>query len=132
MSGTFSLSSGIYVAGNISSDYFFGPRPGQAVLYCVFSTLLLIAGVINCILLQPSKLFPVPKAEFWKKCIWAKVVLLLAMTPILNKAITAMGGDADCVRATQFYLIVAAVLVSCVAKQYRDRNSIKPPAPTES
>jgi len=120
-------SSGIYVSGNLVSDYLFGPRSGQLHLYCACYVLLLISGVVNSILLAPSKLFPQGDAQFWKRCIWVKIGLLAALSPLLNRVILMTGGTEDCVRCTQALLVAVTVLVSSVAKQYRDRNSVKPP-----
>lgn len=120
------ISAGIYVSGNLVSDYFFEPRAGQLHVYCACYVLLLVSGVVNSILLAPSKLFAPGSASFWKLCIWVKICLLIGLSPIMNRLILLTGGTEKCIRCTQAAIVALTVLVSSVAKQYRDRNALKP------
>ena len=127
-----SLRSGVYVAGNLASDYFYGEREGQTWVYCGMYTVVLIAGVVNTILLQPSRIFEGEGKEFWKTCMYVKFALLLFLSPFLNLILSPFSPSTTSYSCLRFLLVLITLGVSCVAKQYRDRNSIKPLASSGS
>lgn len=122
----------MYVAGNLASDCFYGEREGQTWLYCVMYTVALVAGVVNTILLQPSRIFEGDDKEFWKTCMYVKFALLLLLSPLLNLILSPFSPSPSSLSSLRFLLVLLTLCVSCVAKQYRDRNSIKPLASSGS
>jgi len=122
----------VYVAGNLASDYFYGERKGQTWVYCVMYTVVLIAGVVNTVLLQPSRMFGAEDREFWKTCMYVKFALLLFLSPLLNLLFSPFSLSPASFSCLRFLLVLVTLGISCIAKQFRDRNSIKPLASSGS
>lgn len=95
-----------------------------AVLW-IFSGLLLIAGVVNIILLQPSKLFTVDDVKVWRVLVYGKGALLLLVCPILNEIVQATDSNQYALKCVQLGFIVVILVMSAYAKTHRDQKSIK-------
>ena len=113
--------------GNIASDVFFGVRGmgNPLILLGVASFLLLVSGVVNIILLQPSKIFNPDDSTVWKILIYVKGAMILLVCPVLNLIVDAAGGDNYSLKAAQLAFIVIIVILSSYAKGHRDQKTVK-------
>jgi len=95
-----------------------------AVLW-IFSGLLLIAGVINIILLAPSKLFTPEDAKVWRVMVYGKGAMLLLVSPILNEIVKATDSNQYALKCVQLAFIVVILVMSAYAKTHRDQKAVK-------
>lgn len=82
---------------------------------------LLIAGVVNCFLLQPTRIFKRPQLVQWLGLIVLKFLLFLLFSPLFGQLITAFGVDyiklRPCINGG---LVVITLTASAIAKQVRE------------
>lgn len=95
------------------------------ILLGVASFLLLVSGIVNIILLQPSKLFAPDDAKLWKILVYSKAALLVIVCPVLNLIVDAAGGSDYKMKAAQLAFIIVTLVVSSYAKGHRDQKSVK-------
>lgn len=82
---------------------------------------LLLAGVVNCFLLQPTRLFKRPQLVQWLGLIVLKCLLFLLFSPLFGALVTAMGLDYGRLRPSiNGGLVVVTLTVSALAKQVRE------------
>lgn len=121
-------SSGCIVAGNFIGDYIFSLRSTERsyliLVECCIG-LLILSGIINIILLRPSKIFSPADKTAWTTAVYTKAVLTILLTPLPSKIAGALGVEFPR-EAFRFFIVVLIVLLSSFAKQWRDEKSIKP------
>mmetsp|Transcript_20854 Transcript_20854/g.38707 ORF Transcript_20854/g.38707 Transcript_20854/m.38707 type:complete len:139 (-) Transcript_20854:1074-1490(-) len=121
------IGAGCFVAGNVAGDFLYSPRTDQGYLKAVMILcgVLFVSGVVNSILLRPSKIFKDKHKDRWMSFIVLKVVLFVGLTPLPEKILGSVGVNIVPYRLTiHFALIVAILIVSSIAKQFRDAKTI--------
>ena len=117
---------GCFVIGNAVSDLFWGSRDetGYIVTHITCGIALLVSGVLNIILLQPSKLFSEEDKRTWSILVYSKLGLWLLFLHI-PEAIADASGHSFPRKEFNFILVIAVLMVSVIAKTFRDANSRK-------
>lgn len=87
--------------------------------------LLMVSGIINIILLRPSKMFSPTDKKPWTTAVYTKAALTVLLTPVPSKIAASLGTEFPR-EAFRFGIVVLIVLLSSFAKQWRDEKSIKP------
>jgi len=82
---------------------------------------LLLAGIVNCFLLQPTRIFKRPQLVQWLGLIVLKCLLFLLFSPLFGKLVSAMGLDYARLRpCINGGLVVVTLTASALAKQVRE------------
>jgi hypothetical protein len=120
------VASACFIIGNVAGDFWFTMRSDQGYVKLIIGLCVVIAisGTVNSILLRPSKLFREGDKSYWMGLIYLKSVLFLGLTPLPEKLAGLLKFDLIPYRLTlHFVLITAILLISSLAKQYRDSKT---------
>lgn len=121
------LLSFALIAGNMTYDNFFGKRSSHIeksltqkfnMSHVIFSVILMISGLINMIILvKENKYVKNVSYEVWKKLLIFKLILTLALTPVLE---LILGGNTETNFKTRFYIVTLAFLISPFLRYFRE------------
>lgn len=120
------IASACFVAGNVAGDFLFSSRKDGGYLKLIMGlcAVLAVSGIVNSILLRPSKLFSDKNCSIWKSLVYLKTALFLGLTPIPEKTAAYFGFDLVPHRLTLHFVLIAAILIlSNYAKQFRDAKA---------
>ncbi|CAG9328946.1 unnamed protein product [Blepharisma stoltei] len=113
------ITAGCLIIGSHLADSIFGKRDeGYGFFFPITGSLLFISGVINLILLRPSKTMGNERKP-WLYAIYVKIVIWFLCLPIIDLICSWMGFEFPREPFT-ILLMIAVILVSSYAKQIRD------------
>jgi uncharacterized membrane protein HdeD (DUF308 family) len=120
------IVSACIVVGNIVADLYWSPRPesSYAALQISAGIILLVSGVVNIILLRPSKIFNHEDKRIWSGLVYTKFALWFFFLH-LPELIFEMFGQTFPRVQFNFGLMSVIILFSVVAKVFRDTASRK-------
>ncbi|CAG9312978.1 unnamed protein product [Blepharisma stoltei] len=117
--------AGCFILGNAFADLIWDERDEDSYALIKFLCLifLFISGVVNLILLKPSKIFDENTNKLWVRLIYAKLVLWLFYLPYFFACLIDFSYPSAII---EVILAVIIILISSFAKTVRDGNAKTP------
>ncbi|OMJ77609.1 hypothetical protein SteCoe_22781 [Stentor coeruleus] len=118
------ITSGCFLIGNSVSDVIWSGRDESIymIAYITFGLALLISGVINIILLNPSQILSEKPKKLWLGFIYGKALVWILFIPIPD-LITEATGHVFPRKEFNSVLVLISLILSITAKTFRDQKS---------
>lgn len=115
------IMCGCIFIGNTITDLFWPHyiTSGYLALNIICVIFLLISGIVNIILTQPSKIFHNEDRRLWSTLIYSKIVLWLFLLHIPELIFSSLGYSYSRQKFNAF-LVILIVFISVITKNFRD------------
>ena len=120
------ITSGCFIIGNSVSDIIWGGRSEEIyqMAYLTFILALMVSGVINIILMNPSSIMIPKDKALWNIFMYCKAALWILFIPIPDLITKAKGHNFPR-KELNAALVLAILILSIIAKTVRDWKTRK-------